>query len=129
MVENMDKALDTALDELAREARAATPLPGPDLTARVLSDAAMVSSERAPRTVGAKASQALPVQRGIFEILFGWTSGAIAAVTVCMSVGIAVGMEIDASDLPMMGSGEIEMVDPMSSPSEADEMFGPEGLL
>ena len=35
MVENMEKALDDALDGLAREVREASPLPGPDLTARV----------------------------------------------------------------------------------------------
>ena len=127
MVEKMDKALDDALSGLAREMRGAAPLPGPDLTARVLADAAAVAAERAPAVAPARAMQAPPVRRGVFDTLFGWTSGAVAAIAVCMSVGIAVGMEIDATDLPMMGEEEPEMIDPMSSPEETP--FGSAGFL
>ena len=55
MVEKMDKALDDALSGLAREMRGAAALPGPDLTARVLADAAAVAAERAPAVAPARA--------------------------------------------------------------------------
>ena len=125
MVEHMDKALDDALGGLAREMRDAAPLPGPDLTARVLADAAAVAAAKAP--VEARPAPAGAGGAGVLERLFGWTSGALAAMAVCMSVGIAVGMEIDAADLPMMGETEPEMIDPMSSPEESP--FGSEGFL
>ena len=127
MVENMDKALDDALSGLAREMRDAAPLPGPDLTARVLADAAAVAAARAPVAEAAPTAGGAPARTGIFDTLFGWTSGAMAAIAVCMSVGIAVGMEIDAGDLPMLGDEEPELIDPMSSPDE--NPFGSEGFL
>ena len=127
MVENMEKALDDALSGLAREMRDAAPLPGPDLTARVLADAAAVAAEQAPSTAATGARESAPARGGLLDTLFGWTSGAFAAIAVCMSVGIAVGMEIDADDLPMLGQEESEIIDPMSSPEE--NPFGSEGFL
>ena len=129
MVENMDKVLDDALEGLAREARAATPLPGADLSARVLADAAAVSVQNAPvEAAMPEVADTTGSRQGIFDALFGWASGAVAAVAVCMSLGVAVGMELDPSDLPMLqGETEIETLDPMTEAS--DTLFGPDGFL
>ena len=100
---------DAALQTLAREAALATPRPTPDLIARVLADA---SEMRAPVAAAASGPTA-PVRDqapGFFDLLFGWTGGAVAAMALCLSVGVSVGMEIDPADLPMMDEEADEIV-------------------
>lgn len=103
--------LDTALETFGREAMAATPRPGPDLVARVLADAATVSAENAPDWAPAEAGHSRAIARtSWFSGVLSWRGGAVAALSLCLSVGVGVGMELDPSDLPMMGDEQaVEM--------------------
>lgn len=107
MAEKAEFDLDAALTALAREARAASPGPGPDLVARVLADAATVSTGRAapapPRPVAGSAAGAATGRAGLldaaFGALFGWTTGAVACMALGLAIGIGVGLEMDAGPL------------------------------
>lgn len=102
MVDQMEKTMDRALDALAHEVAAATPRPGADLMARVLADAAQVAPPRpAPSVTLAPARP-----RTLGEILFGWTGGAVAALSLCLSMGVAIGTEIEPGQMPLMGNVE-----------------------
>lgn len=116
----METAIDTALARLAQEVNDNTPRPGADLMARVLADAAAVAPAMAAPSVRTEAAR----PRGFLDRVFGWTSGAIAAVAVCFSVGVAVGMEMDSNTLPVSAIQEQNVM------GEVDGLFGPEdGVL
>lgn len=92
--------LDEALDALSRDAEAGSPRPGPDLVARVLAGAAAEVQhplETADTTYQASVARA----PSVFEALFGWTSGAVAAMALSLAMGVGLGMELDPGDLPM----------------------------
>ena len=38
--------------------------------------------------------------------MFGWTSGAVAALAVSLALGIGIGMELEPGDLPMTEADE-----------------------
>ncbi|MEM9062389.1 MAG: hypothetical protein AAGD13_18165 [Pseudomonadota bacterium] len=97
---NPEFDLDGALETLAREAEQGSPRPGPDLVARVLADAAAQAPrvDEVPAAGGSVRSHRAP---GIFETLFGWTSGAVAAMALSLAIGVGLGMELDPGDLPM----------------------------
>ncbi|MFK7943318.1 MAG: hypothetical protein AB8B85_10460 [Paracoccaceae bacterium] len=106
----MEKLVDQALADLAREVEAKTPRPSADLMARVLSDAASVAPARTDQTMDMMDAR----PRTLADILFGWTGGAVAALTLCMTMGVAIGMEISEDQMPMMGDTvEIAEADPL----------------
>ena len=111
MAEAMNDMVDQALAELARESTAKAPRPGPDLMARVLADAASV----APRHKAPAMATTAARPRTLADVLFGWTGGAVAALSLCLSMGVAIGMEMPPEQMPMMGDDTVEMaeVDPM----------------
>lgn len=98
--------IDMALQALAEELRDASPRPGPDLMARVLADAAAT----APVAAGSVAavSQAQGGGVGILDMLFGWTSGAVAAMALSLALGIGIGMELEPGDLPLTEADLVE---------------------
>lgn len=97
---------DGALEALAQEALGVTPRPGPDLIARVLADAAQVASDAPAPDTPVLAPAPNASQGGFFDMLFGWTGGAVAAMALCLSVGVSVGMEIDAENLPIVSEAD-----------------------
>lgn len=105
MSEMSEKVLDDALEALARDVASATPRPSPDLMARVLTDAGQIAAER-PAGV-AKRTQVPTTQRiSLSELLFGWASGAVAAMVLALALGIGVGMEIEPGSMPMTDSDD-----------------------
>lgn len=123
MAENLDmeRMVDNALAELASDVAQGTPRPNADLMARVLADAAAVApTVAAPRPVLGSA----PANRSLLDSLFGWTSGAVATLALCLSVGIAVGMEMDGGEIPMTDPAESSLM------AEADTfLVTGEGIL
>lgn len=109
-----DALVADGLDALAAEVNARAPRPGADLMARVLADAAAVAPAPAPQTI-----ETVPARpRGVLDMLFGWTGGTVAGLSLCLTMGVAIGMEISAEHMPMMGDETVEMaemteVDPM----------------
>lgn len=94
---------DAALTTLAREAAAAAPRPSADLVARVLADAAEVSATK-QATQPAKRRRARPgaVRGGVMGLLFGWRAGAIAAMALALAIGTGVGFEMEPGSLPLL---------------------------
>lgn len=99
MDEKMNRQLDQALDALAEEVRAASPLPGPDLMARVLADAA-------DHTAAAPAPAPVRPERrgGLWD--FGWLGGTVAAMAVALLIGMGIGLQMDTADLPLLAAAE-----------------------
>lgn len=119
MTDNTNQLVDAGLAALAQDMQGAAPRPGPDLIARVLADAAAVSAERAPAPEAT--SQTTQSTPGLMNLMFGWTTGAIATMTLCLSIGFAVGMEMDNDIMTFDEDAmETEMAD------GADAMFMPE---
>lgn len=106
-----DLLVADGLDALASEVNARAPRPGADLMARVLADAAAVAPVAADTRIEMRPAR----PRGIMDVLFGWTGGTVAALSLCLTMGVAVGMEIAPEDMPLMGGETIEVaeVDPM----------------
>ncbi|MEM1297829.1 MAG: hypothetical protein AAGH68_01025 [Pseudomonadota bacterium] len=106
-----DLLVADGLAALADEVNARAPRPGADLMARVLADAAAV----APAQAHAPTETAPARPRGVMDMLFGWTGGTVAGVSLCLTMGVAVGMEIAPEHMPLMGGETIEVaeVDPM----------------
>ena len=98
--------VDAALAELAREVEQNSPRPGPDLMARVLADAASVAPVAAGVAVAGAVTQRA-VAPSLWESLFGWTSGAVAAMALSLAIGVGIGMELEPGDLPMT---EVDLV-------------------
>lgn len=113
MTENAELKLDRALEALAREVADNTPRPGPDLLARVLADAAAVHPPQADEPVRTQA-----VRTGWRTMLFGWTSGAVAAMALALIVGMGVGMEMEPADLPFATDELVVMADGGLLPEE-----------
>ena len=102
-----DLDIDAALAALASEVEHRSPRPGPDLMARVLADAAATAPVAAGMAVAGKAAQGA-ASPGLWETLFGWTSGAVAAMALSLALGIGIGMELEPGDLPMTETDLIE---------------------
>lgn len=99
--------MDAALTKLVREVEQNSPRPGPDLMARVLADAASVAPVAAGVAVaGAVAERA--ASPSLWESLFGWTSGAVAAMALSLAIGVGIGMELEPGVLPMT---EVDLVE------------------
>lgn len=122
----MDRAIDRALTALSREVREATPRPGPDLVARVLADAAAVSHAARPAQVQGQATRRAELARVLVWVraaMFGWASGAVAAMAVALVIGISVGLEMEKADLPLLASADEGML------GMADGALIPEEIL
>ena len=108
-----DKApfdLDAALAALAIDERAAQPAASESLQALVLGDAAEVGAERA----GAMAPPPRrPARSGGFRLigLFdAWTGAAVAAVALCLAIGLGVGYRAGPEVLAQAGLSEVKIV-------------------
>ena len=103
-----DKApfdLDAALAALAVDERAARPAVSESLRARVLGDAAGIAAERAGAMV---APARVPARSGGFR-LFGlfdaWSGAAVAAVALCLAIGLGVGYRAGPEVMAQAGLG------------------------
>ncbi len=101
-----DLDIDAALAALADEVKQHSPRPGPDL-ARVLADAASAAPVAASVAIAGKVSQGAGAS-SMWETLFGWTSGAVAAMALSLALGIGIGMELEPGDLPMTEADLVE---------------------
>ena len=101
-----DLDIDAALAALADEVKQHSPRPGPDLVARVLADAAAAAPVAAGVAVAGKAVHG--ASPGLWETLFGWTSGAVAAMALSLAIGVGIGMELEPGDLPMTEADLVE---------------------
>ena len=103
-------SVDTALAALKQDVFENSPRPGPDLVAQVLADASEVASGAALSATGVAGvrndSASTGTVSSIWEGLFGWTSGAVAALAVSLALGIGIGMELEPGDLPMTEADE-----------------------
>lgn len=97
--------VDPGLARLAREVNGTTPRPGTDLTARVLADAASIAPPRPE--AGMVTTPARP--RTLRDLVLGWTGGAVAALSIGLTLGIAVGMEMELGEIPMLGEANENM--------------------
>lgn len=121
MTNEAETKLDKVLEELARDVREATPRPSTDLVARVLADAAAITSaSRSAERRMASATAATPKMQ-LSGLLFGWASGAVAAMTLALIIGMGVGLQIDPDTLPLIeppDDGIIVMADGAMMPEE-----------
>ncbi len=136
-----DKApfdLDAALAALAIDERAARPAVSESLQARVLGDVAEVAAERSgavaakPRTLArtlAPAAARTTERSGGFR-LFGlfdaWTGAAVAAVALCLAIGLGVGYRAGPEVLAQAGLGDVKVA---VVAEESDGLFLSEGML
>ena len=102
-----DLDMDAVLNTLAEEVGRSSPRPGPDLVARVLADAAAAAPVAAGVAVAGKVAHGA-TSPGIWETLFGWTSGAVAAMALSLALGVGIGMELEPGDLPMTEADLVE---------------------
>jgi len=124
-----DKApfdFDAALEALATDERAARPAVSEALQARVLGDAAEVATESAGAL---ERPQRGPVRVGGFR-LFGlfdaWAGGAVAAVALCLAIGLGVGYRVGPEVLAQAGLGEEKIA---ITADEGDGLFLLEDVL
>jgi len=126
-----DKApfdLDAALAALAADERAARPTVTENLQVRVLGDAAMVAAERAEAAAQQRNAAQKRVQDrvqnlaqerarnraqsggfrwfGLFDV---WSGGAVAAVAICLVVGLGVGYVAGPEVLAQAGLNDAEL--------------------
>ncbi len=101
--------LDAALAGLAIDERAARPAVSGSLQARVLGDAAEIAAERAGAMVAPPQS---PARSGGFRLsgLFdAWTGAAVAAVALCLAIGLGVGYRAGPEVLAQAGLGVVKI--------------------
>ena len=122
-----DKApfdLDAALAALAADERAARPVVSENLQVRVLGDAAMVAAERAEAAAQQRNAAQNRMQNrvqnqaqerarsggfrwfGLFDV---WSGGAVAAVAICLVVGLGVGYVAGPEVLAQAGLNDAEL--------------------
>jgi hypothetical protein len=102
--------LDVALAALQQDERAVRPKVSAGLQARVLGDAAEVAAERAGAVVpGMRAPTVSGGFRwfGLFDV---WSGAAVAAVTLCLFVGVGVGYKSGPAVMARAGLGETEII-------------------
>ncbi len=124
-----DKAafdLDAALAALAIDERAVRPAVSESLQARVLGDAAEVAAEAAGALARPPRS---PVRSGGFR-LFGlfdaWSGAAVAAVALCLAIGLGVGYRAGPEVLAQAGLGGVQIA---AAAEEGDGLFMAEDML
>ena len=103
-----DKApfdLDAALSALAIDEQAARPAVSESLQARVLGDAARVAPPS--RTLARRAVRSGGLRLfGLFDV---WTGAAVAAVTLCLAIGLGVGYRAGPEVMGRAGLGQAKI--------------------
>lgn len=110
MTDNTPFDLDAALAALEQQERAVWPKVSENLQMRALGDAAEVAAERARATV--PLSRTPPaVSRGFrwFGLFDAWSGAAVAAVALCLFVGLGVGYEAGPEVMAQIGLGDTEI--------------------
>ena len=97
--------LDAALAALEQDERAAWPKVSENLQMRVLGDAA----ERAGAVVPVKRARALSGGFRWFGLFDVWSGAAVAAVTLCLFVGVGVGYQAGPEAKAQAGLGDAEI--------------------
>jgi hypothetical protein len=105
--------LDAGLAELAEAARRSAPEVPDRLRARVLADAAEISTLRMAAPGAARAQRARELRRArpgarrtgwrLFGVLDAWGAAAVGVVALCLVIGLGVGYE--AGDEVLAGIG------------------------
>jgi len=122
---------EAALTILAREVGAATPLPGPDLVARVLGDAAEITAERREliETAAPARRPELHVRTrriGLIERLLGWQTGVAAMMMLALGAGVGVGLEIEPEAISLFDNSRPEA--PITLAALDEDFMGIDGL-
>ena len=109
MTERPPFDLDAALAALGRDERESHPAVSESLRARVLADAAAVAAGRVSIGI-ASAPKAVPARRirllGRFDV---WAGAAVAAVVLCLVIGLGVGYEAGRQVLATAGLDGAEL--------------------
>ncbi len=114
--------LDAARAALAIDERAARPAVSERLQARVLGDAATV----APPSRTLARSAVRPGGFRLFGLFDAWTGAAVAAVTLCLAIGLGVGYQAGPEVLAQAGLGEVKIA---VAAEEGDGLFLSEDVL
>ncbi len=107
-----DKApfdLDAALAALAIDERAARPTVSESLQARVLGDAAESAAESAGAMAQPPQSPARSGGFRLFGLFDAWSGAAVAAVALCLAIGLGVGYQAGPEVLAQAGLGEVKI--------------------
>lgn len=109
MTERSPFDLDAALAALGRDEQASHPAVSENLRARVLADAAAITAGRV-KSGTASRPKAVPTKRfwllGLFDI---WAGAAVAAVAICLAIGLGVGYEAGPQVLASAGLDGAEL--------------------
>ncbi len=98
--------LDATLSALEQDERAVWPKVSQGLQARVLGDAAEVATMRARDVVPASRTTAAPGGFWWFGLFDAWSGATVAAVTLCLIVGVGVGYEAGPEVMAQAGLGD-----------------------
>ena len=98
--------LDATLSALEQDERAVWPKVSQGLQARVLGDAAEVATMRARDVVPASRTTAASGGFRWFGVLDAWSGATVAAVTLCLIVGVGVGYEAGPEVMAQAGLGD-----------------------
>ena len=124
-----DKApidLDAALAALAADERAARPVVSESLQARVLGDAAEIAAERAGAMAAPLQSPARSGGLRLFGLFDAWSGAAVAAVVLCLVIGLGVGYRIGSEVMAYAGLGDVKIV---VAAKDGDGLFMAEDML
>jgi hypothetical protein len=124
-----DKApfdLDAALAALAIDERAARPAVSESLQARVLGDAAEVAAEGAGKMAQPPRRPARSGGFRLFGLFDAWSGAAVAAVALCLAIGLGVGYQAGPEVLEQAGLGEVKLA---AVAEEGGEFFLSEDVL
>ncbi len=124
-----DKApfdLDAALAALAIDERAARPAASESLRARVLGDAAEIAAGRAGALAPPPQSPARSGGFWLSGLFDAWTGAAVAAIALCLAIGLGVGYRAGPEVLLQAGLVEVEIA---VVAEEGDGLFPSEGML
>ena len=107
-----DKApfdLDAALAALAADERAARPVVSESLRARVFGDVAEIAAERADAMAAPLQSPARSGGFRLFGLFDAWSGAAVAAVVLCLAIGLGIGYRAGPAVLAQAGLGEVKI--------------------
>jgi hypothetical protein len=128
-----DKApfdLDAALAALAIDERAARPAVSESLQARVLGDAAEVAATGAAqsRTLAPTLAPSAVRSGGfrLFGLFDAWSGAAVAAVVLCLAIGLGVGYRAGPEVMAQAGLGDVKVA---VAAEEGDGLFLSEDVL
>lgn len=122
MNDDLNQKDNAALEALFASARAERAVPGPDLMARILADAAQATAERQAATVPAALPRA-GFLTGLWSVLGGWGgAGGLAAATAAgVWLGIAPPQGLDSLTTAVFGTSDTVSL------FASDDLLGTEG--